>query len=313
MSTIFIFGIIFRLGNEICGASTVNFVASLTLDSHAREQRVIESTLYSNIRQQRIIHFRQDTWRMGPADDVEGSVEEQVTLSTGQTVTLPLSTDVTMMSVVFSAALDPVRALLPSCLSPVRVGRRSAAVTFLFVRYHSVDEGSLEPYDEFGVLIPATRPSSRATPILSRLPGGVGGYVHSLPVTTEPSRALGDEVWGYPKVVGDIELTESDQRRRIRVAIDGEQFITLEIDQPPKFDLSVSATTESYTVLDGTVIREPLSFDGELGMRLPSKRASYTLGDRGSLKALDIGERALIRCYGRGTFVVHPGKPIQSE
>ncbi|MFC7191041.1 acetoacetate decarboxylase family protein [Halocatena marina] len=112
----------------------------------------------------------------------------------------------------------------------------------------------------------------------------MGGYVHSLPVTTEPSRALGDEVWGYPKVVGDIELTESGQRRRIRVAIDGEQFITLEIDQPPEFDFSVSATTESYTVLDGTVIREPLSFDGELGMRLPSKRASYTLGDWGRSK-----------------------------
>ncbi|MFC6961404.1 hypothetical protein ACFQJ8_05425 [Halocatena marina] len=48
-------------------------------------------------------------------------------------------------------------------------------------------------------------------------------------------------------------------------------------------------------------------------MRLPSKRASYTLGDWGSLKVLDIGERALIRCYGRGTFVVHPGKPIHSE
>ncbi|MFC7191042.1 acetoacetate decarboxylase family protein [Halocatena marina] len=106
---------------------------------------------------------------MGLADDGKESVEEQVTLSTGQTVTLPLSTDVTMMSVVFSAALDPVRALLPSCLSPVRVGRKRAAVTFLFVRYHSVDDGSLEPYDEFGVLIPATRPSSRATPILSRL------------------------------------------------------------------------------------------------------------------------------------------------
>lgn len=239
------------------------------------------------------------------------SVEDHVTLSTGQTVALPLTTEAAMTAVVFSAALDPVRALLPSGLSPVRVGLRTAAVTFLSVEYHSVGRGSLEPYNEFGVLIPATRPSSRSVPVLSRLPGGVGGYVQSLPVTTEPARALGDEIWGYPKVVGEIDVTEVGQRRRTSVTIDGDEFITVETDRSPRFGHTISATTESYTVRDGTVLREPLSFTGEMGVRPPSTRASYTLGERAEkLRDLDIGERALVRWYGTGTFVIHSGTPI---
>lgn len=246
---------------------------------------------------------------MGSADGE--SVEDRVTLSTGQTVALPLTTEAAMTAVVFSAALDPVRALLPSGLSPVRVGPQSAAVTFLSVEYHSIDGGSLEPYNEFGVLIPSTRPSSRSAPVLSRLPGGVGGYVQSLPVTTEPARALGDEIWGYPKVVGEIDITEIGQHRRTSVTIDGEEFLTVEIDRPPRFSHTISTTTESYTVRDGTVLREPLSFTGEMSVRPPSTRASYTLGESAEkLRDLDIGKWALVRLYGTGSFVIHPGIPI---
>lgn len=237
-------------------------------------------------------------------------IEDRVTLSTGQTVALPLSTEATMTAVVFSAALDPVRALLPSGLSPVRVGLQSAAVTFLSVEYHSVDGGALEPYNEFGVLIPATRPSS-AAPILSRLPSGVGGYVQSLPVTTEPARALGDEIWGYPKVVGEIDITEIGQRRRTSVSIDGAHGITVETDRPPTFGHTMSVTTESYTVQNGTVLCEPLSFTGEMGVWPLSTRVSYTLGERAeTVRGLDLGERALVRWYGTGEFVIHPGTPI---
>jgi hypothetical protein len=236
-----------------------------------------------------------------------------ISLSTGQTVDIPLYTEATMTGVVFSVSLDSVRTFLPSCLSPVRVGPQTATVMFLCTEYHSVNRGMFEPYDEFGVLIPATRRSTVSVPFLSRFPGGVGGYVWYLPVTTEPSRALGDEVWGYPKVVGDIDITDIGSRRRTTVTIDGDHFITVEIKRPPTVDLGVTVPTESYTERNGTVIREPLTFEGEMGLWSFSTRASYSLGEHpraDQLRQLDIGDRVLVRCYGSGTFVIHPGEPL---
>ena len=241
---------------------------------------------------------------------------EKTELSTGETVGLPLHTNATITGVVFSVSLERVRDLLPSSLSPVRISPRTGTVLFLSTEYHSVDRGTFEPYNEFGVLIPATRASATTVPFLSRFPGGMGGYVWYLPVTTESSRALGDEIWGYPKVVGDIDITDLGSRRRITVAIDGERFITVEIERPPTVDLGLTIPTESYTEQDGTVIREPLTFKGEMGLWPFSSHASYSLGKHSraeQLRQLDIGNRALVRCYGDGEFVIHPGEPINPD
>lgn len=241
------------------------------------------------------------------------STEEQHTLSIGKTVALPLQTDATIMGVLFSVSLEHVREFLPSVLSPVRVGPRTGTILFLSIEYHSVNRGTFEPYNEFGVLVPATYQSATTVPLLSRFPGGIGGYVWCLPVTTEPSRALGDEIWGYPKVVGDIDIVDTGSRRRTTVTIDGERFITVETERPPTVDLGLRIPTESYTEQDGTVLREPLTFEGEMGVWPFSSRVSYSLGNHSraeQLRQLDIGDRALVRCYGNGKFVIHPGEPI---
>lgn len=237
---------------------------------------------------------------------------ERVTLSTGQTVTLPLSTTATITGVVIPAALDRIRELLPAPLSSVRIGPRTAAVTFLSIEYHSVDDGTIDPYNEFGVLVPATRGSSR-TGLTGRLPGGVGGYVWYLPVTTEPARALGEEIWGYPKVCGEVEITDAGSRRRTAVSVDGDHLITLGIEQPATLPIETGARAESYTVHEGTVLKEPLSFEGEIGAWPLSTRVSVSLGTHPRadvLRELSIGNRALVRLYGKGTFVIHSGTPI---
>ncbi|RRJ31179.1 acetoacetate decarboxylase family protein [Halocatena pleomorpha] len=249
---------------------------------------------------------------MEPPDTDEVSGSERVTLSTGQTVTLPLSTRATMTGVVISAALDGVRKLLPSGLSPVRLGPRRAAVTFLAVEYHSVDGGTVEPYNEFGVLVPAFRDASNSG-FRGRLPGGVGGYVWYLPVTTEPARALGVEIWGYPKVTGEIDITDSGSRRQTTVSVDGKHLLTVEIGRPSSLPVEPSVRTESYTVQDGTVLKEPLSFEGQFGVWPLSTQLSYTLGSHpraDALRELSLGNRALVRCHGTGTFEIHPGTPI---
>ena len=237
---------------------------------------------------------------------------DSVTISTGETVELPLSTDATITGAVLPASREGVGDLLPDGLVPVGAGPGRAAVTFLCVEYHRVGRlGEFEPYDEFGVLLPAVPEATRTVPYLSAFTRGVGGYVWYLPVTTEPARALGVEVWGYPKEVAEITHEERDGRRRTTVDVDGQRLVTIEVDRPPMVTRSESST--SYTERDGELLREELSLSGEIGgwPLSGSVRVSVGSGSRADrLRSLDLGGRALLRFAAEAEFVVHAGKSV---
>ncbi|RBI64536.1 acetoacetate decarboxylase [halophilic archaeon] len=244
-------------------------------------------------------------------DPVGGTTAEPFTLSTGETVDLPLSTDAAMTGAAFGANYGGVRELLPEGLVPIRTAPGRAAVTFLCVEYRRIGAGEIAPYDEFGVLLPAVRGSTGTVPLASALRGGAGGYVWYLPVTTEPGRALGVDVWGYPKAVGDVTFDDDGTRRRTTVTVDGKRLLTVEIDRPPTFGARLSAS--SFTVKDGTLLRAPLEFVGDVGGWPFSRRASYALGDHPRaerLRRLDLGSRALVRFAADGEFTIRPGRPV---
>lgn len=234
----------------------------------------------------------------------------EVTLSTGQTVGLPATTEATMTAAIVPADRERVAALLPSGLSPLRSGRGTAAVWLLSVEYHDVDHGSLEPYDEFAVVFGATSGSPEGVPYLSPLLR-TEGYVWYMPVTTESARAFGDEIWGYPKVVADVDIEETNGRRRTTVAVDGEHLVTLEVEQPPTLSRNDSLT--AYAVKDRTLLRVPGQISGEMGMWPYSREFSYTLGDHPKaeqLRRLDLGDRAFTRFYADGEVTFGPGEPV---
>jgi hypothetical protein len=235
---------------------------------------------------------------------------ETVTLSTGHTVDLPLSTEATITGAVFSADREGVVDLLPAGLVPVRTAPDRAAVAFLCVEYHRVGRGEIKPYDEFGVLLPTVPEGTGVVPDPRALLSGIGGYVWYLPVTSEPARALGVEPWGYPKVVAGITHEDRGRKRRTTVDVDGERLITIKIDRPPT--LSLSESVASYTVREGLVLRESLGFSGSLGIR-PFGGARFSLGTHpraGRLRQLRIGGRALACVGGEGKFVIHAGRPL---
>lgn len=237
----------------------------------------------------------------------EGST---LTLSTGQSVSLPLSTDATIVGATVSADLSAVHELLPAGLAPLRVTPTRAAVTFLCVEYRRIGDGGIDPYGEFGILVPAT-PGEGTQPLSAPLTSEVGAYVWTLPVTTEPARALGVEGWNYPKSVAEIEFEDDGRRRRTHVSVDGEPVCSVAIQRPRTVPGSV--LTRSYTVADGTILREPLELTGELGAAPLSDRIEVTLGTHewaDDLRALDLGSRALLRVGFDGEFVIHPGEPV---
>lgn len=238
---------------------------------------------------------------------------ETVTLSTGHRVELPLVTEARMTGVVLSADPLAARALLPDGLTPIRLTPGRAGVTFLCVEYHRIGRrGEIEPYNEFGVLVPATA-GSGPPPYASILTHGVSGYVWYLPVTTEPAKALGVDVWGYPKDVGDITHVDRGSERRTTVTVNDQRVIDITIPRPPTFEQTRSSV--SYTIKDGRVLREALTLDGDVGF-WPYSRVTYSMGDhpRGrQLKSLDLGDRALLRFAADAEFVIETGEPIESR
>ncbi|MEF8974418.1 MAG: acetoacetate decarboxylase family protein, partial [Haloarcula sp.] len=120
---------------------------------------------------------------------------DRVRLSTGHEVTLPLVTEATVAGAVLPARYDVAASLLPDGLTPVRATARRAAVVLLCVEYHRIGDDAMAPYDEVAVMIAAT-PEGWQPPLVPLLTRTAGSYVWSLPVTSEPARALGDEIWG---------------------------------------------------------------------------------------------------------------------
>lgn len=233
-------------------------------------------------------------------------------LSTGHEVDLPLSTHATMTGVVLSASPEAVSELLPTGLTPIRATPGRAAVTFLCVDYDRIGHGSnITPYNEFGVLIPAVHDDSRTLPYVSVLTRGVTGYVWHLPVTSEPAKALGVDIWGYPKEVAEITHDDDGSTRHTSVHIDGQHLIDVTVDRPPTFSQTDSGV--SYTIKNGHVLREALELDGEIGVWPYSSSISYALGDHPRaerLKELDLSERALLRFAADTEFAIHEGERV---
>ena len=245
-----------------------------------------------------------------PRDPTGG---DPITLSTGPTVVLPLTTEATMLGAVFSVPREPVEALLPSGLRPITVTPGGdVPMTLLSVEYHRIGVEGIEPYDEFAVVFPAVHRPTLTLPYLSAIYRATRGFVWYLPVTTEPAKALGVDVWGYPKVVADITHEDDGPRRSTTVVVDGERFVTLEVRRPPS--VRVRDDAYSYTVMDDEVLRVPVDVDAELGAWPFSADASVSFGPHrraDPLRGLPLGSRALGRIGLHGTVRFHPGEPIR--
>lgn len=241
--------------------------------------------------------------------DPNGDGEQQITLSTGETVTVPLATSASIVGSVVPAARETVASQLPEGLAPLQLGPDSAAVTFLAVSYDRIGEGAMAPYDEFAVLFPAVEDDTETLAgLLSR---GIGGYVWYMPVTTASGRALGAEVWGYPKVVADIDLVDADGTRRASVTVDGEDVITVELDRGPA--VQTRTTGHTYSVKHGGLLREEFVMRGDVGVWPTTSDITYEFGDHRratTLRSLALGDRAILTLTADCEFVIHPGEPV---
>jgi hypothetical protein len=137
--------------------------------------------------------------------------------------------DVRMLTAMFMAPLEGVRALLPSKrLHPYRPTPRQSVVYISAYEYRASDIG---PYNELGISIPVSldRPSPVFTGLLWPAPAEPDGYVLHLPVTTEIACALGIESGAYPKFLADIEFKEEGDWVSCRLSEAGQHILTLAV------------------------------------------------------------------------------------
>jgi hypothetical protein len=217
-----------------------------------------------------------------------------------------------MLGATFAAPKADVLALLPNGLHPIRATPTGdAALTLLSVEYHEVDIPGLDPYDECAVIIPASHTSPSNVPYVSALTQATNGYVWYLPVTTEPARAFGADIWGFPKMVADITHDDDGSARTTTVTVDGDRFISFEIERPPSIDTTDDGF--SYAIKDDQLLRVPSNIDAAAGIWPFSTNVSVSFGDHpkaAPLQSLDLSSRALARVSVDGDVYFHPGERV---
>ncbi|WP_459955089.1 acetoacetate decarboxylase family protein [Nocardia sp. IFM 10818] len=145
-------------------------------------------------------------------------------------------------------AADPAAArviLAATGLEPVTVFGR-AVVSLAFVRY--VD-GDLGPYHEFAFSLMARQPGRK---------GSTGAYIHWLPVNQSFTCEAGQSIWGFPKLMADIDITPVRGGKRCEVRVDGQLVVALRIAAGlPMPGGAGGASIDAYTYRDGLLRRTP--------------------------------------------------------
>jgi hypothetical protein len=202
----------------------------------------------------------------------------------GEAAKLPIFYyDGTAQTAVFPARLGALRGLLPDPrFVPARLAPGLGAVGVTCFEYRDTDIG---PYNELAITIVLNHP-----PFASNLPGRallaglrrkqLHAWVHHLPVTTEIARAMGVDLYNYPKFVGSIDYEERVGRRSCRLGEGDEHILTLDgplIDTPRSGELQLF----SHLWMD----RQPQESEFKLnvvasGRSLRAGAAQLQLGER---------------------------------
>lgn len=156
----------------------------------------------------------------------------------GQTVTMPVEVrDASAGTVLFEVDRTAAAALAPAGFVVVESAPGRAQVALALVDYRDNDLGA---YREVGTIL-FVRPAHG---------GPDGNFITHLPVDQEFTCVAGNQIWGFPKSVQQIEVTQTPTSSRWVLTMDGELVLDLTV---PRGGTDVLAPLEmtSYTLLEG--------------------------------------------------------------
>lgn len=188
--------------------------------------------------------------------------------------------DVTCSIGIFMADYDKVQSILPHpSVKPVKMTRGKALVLFSSYIYGNVL--GVAPYNEIAMTVPIMvdpKVSPPILPIITNWFENFGYYVFSMPVTSLENQIRGEKLWGLPKVVQSIEITESatDITTVACEEESGEPYFTMRVPKsgkPTTFDEKGNL----YSRLGDEFIQSTTCFKGDfnvekhMGMLFSSK------------------------------------------
>lgn len=187
-------------------------------------------------------------------------------------------------SALFLVDAAPARDVLAGTgLEPLTVLGR-AICNLAFVRY--VD-GDLGPYHEFAFSIMARQPGRK---------NSTGAYIHWLPVNQSFTCEAGQSIWGFPKLMADIDIAPTRRGHRCEVAVDGRKVLALTVsDGVPAPSGAGAASIDAYTYRDGLLRRTPWEMN-PANVRMRPGGARIELGDHpiaDQLRSLGLPKTAL--------------------
>lgn len=169
----------------------------------------------------------------------------------------------------FEAPATEVQRRLPPGFSAVERRAGATELEIWCATYRSVD--ILRPYNELAVVAPV-RFERRGEPALD------GGHVVSMLVTTEEARWPGVENYGFPKIVGDIDIAVQEAAVACTAHQGGRHVLTLEVETGP-----TSPFTETALMLnvrsDGQVTSCTFEMSGQRLEGRDQGRVALTLGE----------------------------------
>ena len=194
----------------------------------------------------------------------------------GQTVTMPVEVrDATTATVMYDVDIDAARALAPVGFEIVESSPGKAQLAIALVDYRENDLGT---YHEIGTIF-FVRPVGG---------GPDGTFITHLPVDQDFTCVAGNLIWGFPKSVEQIDVTDTDTSSRWVLTMDGELVIDLTVPRGGGSDEMPMLPMTSYTLLEGRPHATTFTQGGTgFSMVFGGEGVQLTLGDHPIAKELE--------------------------
>ncbi len=170
--------------------------------------------------------------------------------------------DVTCAMGIFMCSYEKAeKMMLHPAIKPIRMPLGRSLVAFSCYIYNKVL--GVAPYNEIAMTIPVMVDPGINVPVLPMIAPifkNFGYYVFSMPVTSLENQIRGLKIWGLPKVVQEIDLTEeSGDCVTTAKEESGETYFTLRVPMagsPATFDVS----SNLYSRLDDELLQSETNF-----------------------------------------------------
>lgn len=199
--------------------------------------------------------------------------QREVEISTGKTLLPCFFRKVHYTVCLFKADRDLVMQRLNGTgLIPVLKFGKSYMVAVGLIKYDDCDLGK---YNEVIIAIPSLpagikKPVSSWLNLVSSLKNRkVGQYILHIPVTSEFSRAAGNELWGYPKIVAPVEHVFNNSSLHTKVFDPVSKELIMEINGELGFSIpSIPLSLITYSFVNAKLFKTPVKVRGVMKLRL---------------------------------------------